>query len=200
VTFLFTDIEGSTALWEQHPQAMPAALARHDALLRQAIAAHGGHTFKTVGDALCAAFAAATDALAAALAAQRALQAEVWEATGPLKVRAALHTGAITARDGDYFGHALSRVARIRDAGHGGQVLVSAATWELLRDHLPPDVTLRDLGTHWLKSLPRPEQLYQLVAHDLPAEFPALRALDRPLTNLPHQPPPLWAAQWSWPR
>src|SRR5262245_10231529 len=102
VTFLFTDIEGSTRLWEQHPEAMSIALARHDAILRGAIAAHGGYVFKTVGDAFYAAFALAADALSAILAAQRGLAAQTWGATGPLRVRAALHTGAVELRDGDY--------------------------------------------------------------------------------------------------
>jgi class 3 adenylate cyclase len=118
VTFLFTDIEGSSKLWEQHASAMREALARHDALLRQTIEAHGGTVFKTMGDQCCAAFASAADALAAALAGQRALQSEAWEPTGPLRVRMALHTGAAEARDGDYFGPPLNRVARLLQAGH----------------------------------------------------------------------------------
>jgi predicted ATPase/class 3 adenylate cyclase len=187
ITFLFTDIEGSTPLWAQYPEAMRAALTRHDTLLRQVVSAHGGHIFKTVGDAVYAAFAVAVDALAASLAAQRALHAEEWDATGPLKVRAALHSGTAEARGGDYVGHTLNRTARLLAAGHGGQVLLSAATWELARDHLPPDATLRDLGEHWLKGLPRPEQVYQLVAPDLPSDFPTLATFDRPLTNLPAQ-------------
>ena len=169
VTFLFTDIEGSTALWEQHPQTMPVALARHTAILRAAIAAHGGVVFKTVGDATCAAFASAPAALAAALAAQHALHAEPWGATGPLRARMALHTGSVEARDGDYVGLPLSRVARLLSAGHGGQVLLSLATQELVREHLPPEVALHSLGEHRLKDLSYPEQIYQLAAPDLPA-------------------------------
>jgi predicted ATPase/class 3 adenylate cyclase len=191
LTFLFTDIEGSTQLWEQHPQTMPAALARHDALLRQQIAAHGGHVFKTIGDAVCAAFATAPDALAAALATQRALQAEEWGAIGPLRVRVAIHTGVADMRDGDYFGPALNRVARLLSAGHGGQTLLSAAAWELARDHLPSDVELRDLGEHRLKDLTRPEHIFQLVAPDLPADFPPLQALDASPRRLPPQSTPL---------
>jgi predicted ATPase/class 3 adenylate cyclase len=187
VTFLFTDIEGSSQLWSQHPEAMRAALARHDALLRTAIEAHGGAVFKTVGDALHAAFATAVDAVSAALAGQRALAVEAWGATGPLRVRMALHSGTAELRDGDYFGHALSRAARILDAGHGGQVLLSAASWELARDHLPAEVALRDLGAHWLKSLARPEQIFQFAVPGLPADFPPLQTLDRPTTNLPAQ-------------
>src|SRR6266545_2385109 len=187
VTFLFTDIAGSSQLWAEHPAAMRLALARHDALLRTALEAHGGAVFKTVGDAFHAAFATAVDAVSAALAGQRALAAEAWGATGPLRVRMALHSGGAELRDGDYFGHALSRAARILAAGHGGQVLLSAASWELARDHLPPDVALHDLGAHWLKSLARPEQIYQLAVPGLPAEFPPLQSLDRPTTNLPAQ-------------
>jgi predicted ATPase/class 3 adenylate cyclase len=197
VTFLFTDIEASTELWAQHHEAMRVALARHDALLRQAIEAYGGVVFKTVGDAFYATFATAADALVAALAAQRAIHAETKSsAQSPisnlqspidLRVRMALHTGTAETRADDYFGHTLSRVARLLAAGHGGQVLLSAATWELVRDHLPPDTMLRDLGAHWLKSLPRPEQIYQLVAPDLPSDFAPLATLARPLTNLPAQ-------------
>jgi len=188
ITFLFTDIAGSTKLWEQYPQAMPAALARHDALLRQQIAAHGGQVFKTIGDAVCAAFATAPDAMATALAIQRGLQAEDWGVTGPLRVRAALHSGAAEERDGDYFGAPLNRVARLLAVGHGGQTLLSAAAWELARDHMPPDVELCDLGEYRLKDLPRLEHIFQLVAPDLPADFPPLRTLDRHATNLLVQP------------
>ncbi len=122
VTFLFTDIEGSTARWEQQPQAMQAALARHDAILRQAIEGHGGVVFKTVGDAFYAAFTMAPDALAAALDAQRALHTEAWdEQLGPVRVRMALHTGSAEQRQGDYFGPPLNRVARLLAVGHGAR-------------------------------------------------------------------------------
>src|SRR5437773_4998314 len=104
VTFLFTDIEGSTRMWEAHPRAMQAAIARHDALLREAIETNGGYVFKTVGDAFCAAFLTAPEALQAAIEAQRALTAAIWNGTGPIKVRMALHTGAAEVRDNDYFG------------------------------------------------------------------------------------------------
>src|SRR5689334_7915182 len=133
VTFLFTDIEGSTKLWEHYPEAMRVALARHDDLLRAAIEAAGGYVFKTVGDAFCAAFWTAPDGLSAALAAQRALLAEPWGETGPIRVRMALHTGATEERDGDYFGPPVNRVARLLSAGHGGQTLLSGPTAELVR-------------------------------------------------------------------
>ena len=136
ITFLFTDIEGSTRRWDEQPEAMRHALARHDTILREAIEQHGGHVFKTIGDAFCAAFARATDAVAAAVAAQRALAAEPWGTDGPGRVRMALHTGVADERGGDYFGPPLNRVARLLDTAHGGQVLLSAATQELVRDHL----------------------------------------------------------------
>src|SRR5690349_12748257 len=123
--FCFTDIEGSTQLWEQHLQAMPAALARHDTLVLQAVELHSGAVFKTVGDSVQAVFVRAADALSAALAAQRALNAEPWGEAGPLQVRMALHSGVAELRDGDYFGPPLNRVARILALGHGGQTLLS---------------------------------------------------------------------------
>ena len=192
VTFLFTDIEGSTKLWEQHPDAMRVALARHDAILRQAIADCGGYVFKTVGDAFCAAFANATDAITAVLSLQRALAVEVWVSEiGAIRVRAALHTGDALVRDGDYFGPTLSRVARLLAVGHGGQTLVSLATQALVRDALPEHARLVDLGQYRLKDLFRPERIYQLAAPDLPAQFPPLRAPDTQRTNLPAQSTPL---------
>jgi len=188
VTFLFTDIQGSTKLWEQHPQAMRGALARHEAILRQAIESRGGVVFKTIGDAVCAAFSSAPQALAAVLAAQRALQAEAWGAAGVLRVSMALHSGSAEARDGDYLGLPLNRVARLLAAGHGGQILLSLATQELVRDQLPDDTVLRDLGAHRLKDLARPEPIFQLIAPNLPAIFPALNSLDARHTNLPAPP------------
>jgi LuxR family maltose regulon positive regulatory protein len=195
VTFLFTDIEGSTQLWEQHPQVMPQALARHDAIVRDCVEACGGQVFKTVGDSIHAAFATALEALAAALATQRALQAETWGATGRLRVRMALHTGVAELRDGDYFGPPLNRLARIIAASHGDQTLLSLATKELVRDQLPAGVTLRDLGAHMLKDLSLPEQIFQLVSPDLPADFPPLRTLDTPPTTQPAPPSALLATK-----
>jgi predicted ATPase/class 3 adenylate cyclase len=191
VTFLFTDIEGSTRLWEQHPEAMPGALACHNQLLRAAIEAHGGHVFKTVGDQFCAAFAAAPEALDAALAIQQALRSEPWPQTGPLRVRIALHTGTVREQDGDYFGAPLSRVSRLLETGHGGQILLSQSTYDLARDHLPAGVTLRDLGEHRLRDLARSERVFQPVTAALPAEFAPLNSLDARPHNLPAQPTPL---------
>ncbi len=188
VTFLFSDIEGSTKLWEQQPDAMRPALARHDALLRRAIDTGGGFVFKTAGDSFCAAFADAPAALSAALAAQRALHGAEGEEIGPLKVRMALHTGAAQARDADYFGPPLNRVARLLAAGHGGQTLLSAATRLLAQDALPEGAFLRDLGEKRLKDLSRAEPIFQLCAPDLPTSFPPLRTLDRRPHNLPVPP------------
>src|SRR4051794_7583340 len=142
ITFLFSDIEGSSRLWEQYPRAMPNALARHDTILREAIQAQGGVVFKTVGDGYHAAFHRAMDAVSAALDAQRALVAEAWEAFGlpatePLCVRMAIHTGVAELRDGDYFGSTLNRVARLMDAAHGGQMLLSRISADLVHDQLP---------------------------------------------------------------
>jgi predicted ATPase/class 3 adenylate cyclase len=188
VTFLFTDIEGSTALWERNRGLMAAAVDRHLALLRAAIEANGGVLFKVVGDAVQAAFATAPAALAAAVAAQRSLLAENWEPPEPLRVRMALHTGAAEPQGGDYRAPALHRLAHLLAAGHGGQVLLSEATWLLVRDALPAGVTLRDLGEHRLRDLLTPERIFQLCHPDLPDDFPPLATLDRQATNLRDQP------------
>jgi len=185
VTFLFSDIEGSTRLWEKHPVAMADSLARHDAILRSAIEGAGGYVFKTVGDAFCAAFDTAGSALDAAVQSQRALKSEPWGATGPLRVRMALHTGSAEFRDGDYFGNPLNRVARILAAAHGGQVLLSLPVEELLRDSIPAGVELRDLGERRLRDLARPERIFQIVVEGLQAEFPPLRSIEVMPNNLP---------------
>src|SRR5215211_4794687 len=192
VTFLFTDIEGSTKLWERSPAGMQVALARHDTILWEAIEGHGGFVFKTVGDAFCAAFPTAIGAFEAALAAQRTLLSEEWgEEIDTLRARMALHTGAAHERDGDYFGPPVNRVARLLSAGHGGQVLLSSSTQELVNDHLSADTHLRDLGERHLKDLARPERIFQLTAFDLPSEFPPLNTLERFPNNLPLQATPL---------
>lgn len=185
-TFLYTDIEGSTQLWERYPAAMKIALARHDALLREAIESHHGSVFKIIGDAFCAVFPAAPDALAAALAAQRALHAQAWGET-PIKVRMAIHSGEAETRDGDYFGPMFNRLARLLSAGHGGQTLLSAAAYELLQDSLPDGAELRDMGERRLKDLIRPEHIYQVLVSDLPAQFPPLKTQDAFRTNLSAQ-------------
>jgi class 3 adenylate cyclase len=164
VTLLFTDVEGSTRLWEAERDAMAAALRRHDEILRAAIERAGGYVFKTVGDSFCAAFGAARAGLDGALAAQRDLAAEAWPTSQPLVVRMALHSGVCEERDGDYFGPAVNRAARLLAVAGGGQVLVSSAVAELLSDELPDGVGLRELGTHQLKDLSRPERIYQVEA------------------------------------
>ncbi|MEO7852345.1 MAG: adenylate/guanylate cyclase domain-containing protein, partial [Rubrivivax sp.] len=181
VSLLFTDVEGSTQLWEAHATAMRAALARHDALLRHCIDDHNGHVFKTGGDAFCAAFHTAADAFAAALDAQRALQREPWPEAAKLRVRMALHTGAVELRDGDYFGAPLNRVARLLAAAHGGQALLSESTHDLCRDHLPPLASVKALGAHGLKDLGRVEAIFQVCHPELPQSFPPLRSQVAPL-------------------
>ena len=187
VTFLFTDIEGSTVMWEAHPRVMRTSLERHDALLRAIITGAGGYVFKTVGDAFCAAFARAADAVGAALQAQAAIAAEPWPGETPIKVRMAVHTGAVDSRDGDYFGPPVNRVARLLSAGHGGQTLLSQAAWEGSRDGLPQDASLRDLGLHRLKDLARPEHVFELSHPRLRSDFPAIRSLSTHPNNLPQQ-------------
>jgi predicted ATPase len=167
---------------------MPAVLTRHDQLLRECVSIHGGTVFKTVGDSVLAAFPKASDALTAALAAQRACAREHWALPTPLRVRMGLHSGQADIRASDYFGPALNRAARLLAVGHGGQVLLSLATEQLVREQLPPDAALRDLGTHRLKDLSLVERIFQLVAPDLPATFPPLNSLDARRTNLPAQP------------
>lgn len=189
ITFLFTDIEGSTKLWELFPNEMPVALARHDALMRAAIVQNDGYIFKTMGDSFCAAFSTAQAAAQAALTAQQALHNEIWELPAPVWVRMAMHTGTAEVRDNDYFGQPLNRLARLLSVGHGGQILMSLATQELARDSLPRDASLRELGTHRLKDLARPESIFQLCYPNLTTDFPPLRSLDNPAlpNNLPEQ-------------
>lgn len=185
--FLFTDLEGSTRLWEQHPVAMQGALARHDAILREAVAAAGGAVVKSTGDGLMAVFPAVADCLAACLAAQRALAACEWETGEPLRVRMGVNAGDAEARAGDYYGTEVNRAARIMSAGHGGQVLVSETVAARATGELPEGAGLRDLGRHRLKDLTEPQHLFQLVHPDLAGEFPPLATLDARPNNLPIQ-------------
>src|SRR3954452_19024554 len=191
VTFPFADTEGSTPRWGPRPEAMQAALARHDALVRAAILEHGGHVVKTMGDAFHAAFSRAPDGVAAAVDAQHRLLAESWDDIGGLRVRMALHTGAAEERDGDYYGPPLNRAARLLATGHGGQVLLSDVTAALVRDDLSGGLELLDLGEHRLKDLIRPERVFQVVMPGLCAEFPPLVSLDARPHNLPLQVTPL---------
>jgi predicted ATPase/class 3 adenylate cyclase len=185
VTFLFTDLEGSTRLWEQHPEAMQSALARHDAILRDAIEAHEGFVVKTTGDGFHAAFATAHDAVDAAVDGQLSLVREPWGTTGPLRVRMGLHTCEAELRDGDYYGSAVNRAARLMSVAHGAQVVVSTATGELVRG---TSVELVDLGEHRLRDLGRPERVFQIAHPELEREFPPLQSIDELVGNLPVQP------------
>src|ERR1700728_3516636 len=170
VTFLFTDVEGSTRRWEADADAMRVALAAHDEVLRAAIEGHGGWLFKHTGDGVCAAFASPRSAVDAAMAAQRALE---------LPVRMGLATGEAELRDGDYFGAVLNRAARVMAAGHGGQVLMADSTAGLLSG-----VDLIDLGSRRLRDLPTPVQVFQVQAEDMRTDFAPLRALDASPGNL----------------
>jgi len=183
-TFLLTDIEGSTRLWEEQRAAMSVALEAHDALLRAAVEQAGGTVVKTTGDGVLAAFDRPEAGLSAAVEAQRALERHAWPTTGPLRVRMAIHSGSAEVRDGDLFGPALNRTARLMAIGHGGQVLVSSTTSALVADDQAPGSELVDLGEQRLRDLDRPEHVYQLVATGLRREFPPLRAVTERPTNL----------------
>ena len=193
VTFLFTDIEGSTALWEQDPAAMRLAVDRHLELLDAVIAAHGGYRFQIIGDAVQAAFAAAPDALAAAVGAQQAIAAEPWSLPAPIRARMALHVGEATPdAAGDYHQvPALNRLSRLLAVAHGGQIVLSDAARALVDDAPPPSVTLLDLGEYRLRDLLEPERIWQVLAPGIPSSFPLPRTLERLETNLPMQLTPL---------
>jgi predicted ATPase/class 3 adenylate cyclase len=188
VTFLFTDLEGSTRLWEEQPDAMRAALARHDEILTAAVAAHGGRVVKSTGDGIHAVFASPVEALEACREGQRGLADEQWpEATGALRVRMGVHAGEAQLRDGDYYGSVLNRAARLTAIGHGGQVLVSDSVEPLVRGALPTEVSLVNLGMHRLRDLAHPIDVFQLIHPDLVHDFPPLRSLDALPGNLPLQ-------------
>ncbi len=192
VTFLFTDIQGSTDLAQKYPDALPALLARHNAILHQAIESHNGYVFQIIGDSFHAAFHNASDAFHATLDAQRMLLAEKWD-PAPIRVRMGINTGAAQAGAveevaGGYAGYStLARASRVMSVAHGGQILLSNSTSDLVRDELPADVSLRDMGEHHLKGLLHPERLWQVVAPDLPTNFPALGSLSTATNNLPTQ-------------
>jgi predicted ATPase/class 3 adenylate cyclase len=190
-TFLFTDLEGSTQLWQQHPEAMKTALARHDTLLRSAVESSDGQVVKSTGDGIHAVFASGLDGVKASLKAQHSLLNEPWGETGPLQVRMGLHIGEAQQRGGDYYGTTVNRAARLMAAAHGGQVLLSAALASMLRDQLPAGVTLRDLGEHRLKDLEQAEHVFVLLGPDLKSDFPPIMSLNRQPNNLPTQPTPL---------
>jgi class 3 adenylate cyclase len=189
VTFLLTDVQGSTKLWETRPQAMGYALAAHDRVISEAVAAHGGRLLKNKGegDSTFAVFTKASGATAAALACQRALASEPWPDGIQLRVRIAIHTGEAELRDNDYFGPTVNRTARLRATAHGGQFVMSQATADLVRDRLPEGAALNDLGIHRLPDLGRPEVVFGLAHPDLPSTFPPLRSMDAFPGNLPVQ-------------
>lgn len=176
ITLLFSDIEGSSRLWDIHRSEMAVALTEHNRLLIEAISGNGGTIVKDKGDGFFAAFPAADGALRCALDAQRSLAAASWpEVIGTIKVRMALHTGSVESENGDYRGPVVNRVARLEGIAHGGQVLLSDATKVLLEDSLPDGVSLRDLGSYSLRGMERPEKVFQLEAPGLSEQFPALR-------------------------
>jgi predicted ATPase/class 3 adenylate cyclase/Flp pilus assembly protein TadD len=183
--FLFTDIEGSTQLWENYPVAMRTALARHDALLHQVAKQENGHVFKTIGDAFCIVFTDVREAVVAAVEAQRLLHAETWGEVGAIRVRMGVHVGTVEARDNDYFGPTLNRVSRLRDAGNGGQLLLSETVVQQVGE-LPPGVSLSDEGEHELKGLEGdPQRLFQVVIEGVPQDGRKLRTRSVHPHNLP---------------
>ena len=201
VTFLFTDIEGSTRLWQEFPEEMPGALKQHHALLQTIIDKHNGYVFQIIGDAFCVAFESASQALAASLEIQLSLKEARWDKTGPILVRTALHTGPAELKVGEHIsgeyesGLTLSQASRLLSAGHGGQILLSSVTAQLVLDYLPEGVILKDLGAHRLKDLDRADTIYQVMAPDLPSDFPPLKTLDAHPNNLPIQPTPFVGRQ-----
>lgn len=189
VALLLTDVVGSTVLWRDAPMTMNQAMARHHELVAAAVAAHGGWrpVDQGEGDSTFSAFDSPAAALAAALQLQRACAAECWPTPTPLMLRIGVHVGEVISRDGNLFGEAVSRCARIRGIGHGGQTLLSTAAYELVRDALPSGASLRSLGAHRMRDLVRPEGVWQLDHPDLTAEFPPLTSLELGRHNLPVQ-------------
>ncbi len=188
VSFLFTDVEASTRLWDESPDVMSHAMVRHDELLRDAVESHDGFIVKNAGDGFHAVFATAHDAVTAAVAAQRRLLADEWNVAQTVRVRMGIHSGEAEVRDGDYSGGAVNRAERLMSVAHGGQIVVSATTEELLHDALPEKYGFIDLGEHQLRDLAQPDRLFQVTHPDLGREFPPLRTLDVfPRNNLPRQ-------------
>ena len=189
VTFVFTDVEGSTRLWEDAPESMMAALNHHDDIIESVIGRHRGVSVKPrgEGDSRFLVFAHAADAVAAVAEIQSAFAQVEWETPRPIKVRASVHTGAAGVQLGDYYGSAVNRAARLRGIAHGGQTVISRSTWELVRDNLPDGVTIQDMGEHGLKDLTRPEHVFQVTPAGIAADFPPLKSLDAVANNLPQQ-------------
>lgn len=188
LTFAFTDLVGSTRLWERVPEAARQALARHYEIIQGAVASNHGTIFKTVGDACCCVFHSPIDAVSAAIAIQHALESEPWpQSTGPLRVRIGIHSGQAIVEAGDYFGPTLNRVARLMSAAHGGQILVSADTAQAVRESAQGQFAIADLGAHRLRDLGEPQHIYQISAAGLPQTFPPPASLDAHPNNLPSQ-------------
>jgi predicted ATPase/class 3 adenylate cyclase len=187
LTFFFSDLVDSTTLWEKYPEAMGAALSRHDHLLKDAILQHKGRIIKSTGDGIHAVFISPKEAVLAAVSIQRSMQSESWENIAPLLVRIGLHTGNAQYREGDYYGNTVNRAARLMSIGHGGQVLLSKATRELVKDDLPKGIELQNLGSQSLKGLSLPEEVYQILIPGLLMEFPPLKSGISRLDNLPSQ-------------
>ena len=189
VTFLFTDVEGSTRMWEESPDLMMQALSQHDQVIDEAVLHHDGHAVKPrgEGDSRFVVFQTAHDAVAATAEIQRDLEATEWVTPTQLRVRASLHSGRADLQLGDYYGSVVNRAARLRAIAHGGQTLISGTTYELVRDQIPSGVTLRDMGDHSLKDLTRPEHVFQMDVDGLERDFPALESLEAVPNNLPQQ-------------
>ena len=186
-SYWFSDIEASTRMWEKHPAAMGAAVARHDAIVRRCVEENGGTIVKTTGDGMMAVFEQPVAAALASVRVQQKLQDESWEETGPLRIRVGIHLGDAQERGGDYFGPAVNRTARVMSAAHGGQILLSSAVAEAVSGRLPSEMQLRDLGQHRLKDLAEPLRLFQIVVPGLPETFPPLSTLEQRPNNLPTQ-------------
>ena len=189
VTFLFTDIESSTELWERDEAAARAVLVRHDQIIEELVRDNEGMLVRPrgEGDSRFAVFDQAPGAVRAAASIQGAFVAEAWPTPEPLKIRMGLHTGTADLREGDYYGSAVNRCARVRSLARGGQALLSLATEQLITDHLSEGLEVRDLGVHSLKGLNRPEQIFQLVIPEVPSEFPELQTQVGPKHNLPER-------------
>ncbi len=189
ITFVLTDVEGSTRLWEEDPGAMSKALVDHDLVVDKTIEHFGGVRVKgrSEGDSTFSVFTDPADALAGGLALQRALSSQSWPTLNPIRARMAIHTGEAALRDGEYFGAAVTRAAKLRAVAHGSQIILSQATRDLTLDKLPEGSNLKDLGAHRLKDLLAPERIFQLSHPDLPADYPPLTSLDTRPNNLPVQ-------------
>src|SRR5215212_6529746 len=187
VTFLFTDIEGSTKIAQEHPDQWETLRERHHAILQSAMDLHNGYVFQIIGDAFCAAFHSTNDGIRAAIEAQRQLQNENWGETS-IKVRMGIHTGEAEKRENDYRGYlTLAKVQRVMSVAYGGQILLSNASAELIHNELQEGIMLRNLKEHRLKGLPGPERLWQAVTPNLQQDFPPLQSLKEIPNNLPVQ-------------